>query len=175
MKNLKANNKISSELIYRGADTLIILGILVLASLHSNNYNIQGYLIVGLGASLLFGLIGRFTDIYTSWSGRPFFRDEVIRTVVTWLVTFLFLIFVIFVVKTSEEFSRFVLISWLVITPILLIVSRYALRSLQASLKRIGINNHTIVIAGITTQGLRFAEMIDSQPDSGFQIAGQGV
>lgn len=172
MENLKANNKISSELIYRSADTLIILGILVLASMRSSNYNIQGYLIVGLGAALLFGLVGRFTDIYTSWSGRPFFRDEVIRIIVTWLVTFLFLIFIIFAAKTSEEFSRFVLISWLLSTPLLLIASRYVLRSLQASLKRIGINNHNIAIAGITEQGLRFAEMIDSQPDSGFQIAG---
>ncbi|QTR47116.1 undecaprenyl-phosphate glucose phosphotransferase [Thiothrix litoralis] len=172
MENLKVDKKISSELIYRSVDTLIILGILILASLHSSDYNIQGYLIVGLGASLLFGLVGRFTDIYTSWSGRPFLRDEVIRIIVTWLVTFLFLIFIIFAVKTSEEFSRFVLISWLFITPLLLISSRYVLRSLQASLKRIGINNHNIAIAGITEQGLRFADIINSQPDSGFQIAG---
>ncbi len=172
MENLKVNNKISAELIYRSTDTLIILGILLLASLHSSTYNIQGYLILGLGASLLFGLIGRFTDIYASWSGRPFFRDEVIRLIVTWLVTFLFLIFIIFVAKTSEEFSRVVLIGWLFITPVLLIGSRYALRILQASLKRIGLNNHSIAIAGITKQGLHFAQMIDSQPHSGFQIAG---
>ncbi|SEA56628.1 putative colanic acid biosysnthesis UDP-glucose lipid carrier transferase [Thiothrix caldifontis] len=172
MENLKTNNKISAELIYRGTDTLIILGIVILASLHSSTYNIQGYLSIGLGTSLLFGLVGRFTDIYTSWSGRPFFRDEVIRLIVTWLVTFLFLIFIIFAAKTSEEFSRFVLIGWLFITPLLLISSRYALRNLQASLKRIGINNHSIAIAGITQQGLHFAQMIESQPDSGFQIAG---
>ena len=146
MENLKVDNKISAELIYRGTDTLIILGILVLASMHSSHYNIQGYLALGLGASLLFGLVGRFTDIYTSWSGRPFFRDEVIRLIVTWLVTFLFLIFIIFAAKNSEEFSRFVLIGWLFITPVLLISSRYALRSLQASLKRIGLN---ITEAGI--------------------------
>ncbi|WP_308873708.1 undecaprenyl-phosphate glucose phosphotransferase [Thiothrix subterranea] len=172
MEHLKVNNKISAELIYRSTDTLIILGILLLASLHSSTYNIQGYLIIGLAASLLFGLIGRFTDIYTSWSGRPFFRDEVIRLIVTWLVTFLFLIFIIFVVKTSEDYSRFVLISWLFVTPVLLISSRYALRILQASLKRIGLNNHSIAIAGITKQGLHFAQMIDSQPHAGFQIAG---
>lgn len=172
MENLKTNNKISAELIYRGTDTLIILGIVILASLHSSTYNIQGYLSIGLGTSLLFGLVGRFTDIYTSWSGRPFFRDEVIRLIVTWLVTFLFLIFIIFAAKTSEEFSRFVLIGWLFITPLLLISSRYALRNLQASLKRIGINNHSIAIAGITQQGLHFAQMIENQPDSGFQIAG---
>ncbi|EIJ36640.1 undecaprenyl-phosphate glucose phosphotransferase [Thiothrix nivea] len=172
MQNLKANNKISSELIYRGTDTLVIMGILLLASIYSRAYNMEGYLAIGLGATLLFGFVGRFTDIYASWSGRPFFRDEVIRIVVTWLSTFLFLIFTIFAAKVSEQFSRFVLISWLLLTPVLLIACRYALRSLQAALKRIGINNRAIAIAGITEQGLHFAQMIESQPDSGFQIAG---
>lgn len=172
MKNLKVNNKLSAELVYRGADTLIILGILILASAYSHAYNMEGYLAASLGASLLFGFIGRFTDIYVSWSGRPFLRDEGIRILVTWLVTFLFLVFAIFVTKTSTQFSRFVLLSWLFVTPVLLITSRYALRSLLASLKRIGINNHTVAIAGVTEQGLRFAEMIDRQPDSGFQVAG---
>jgi putative colanic acid biosynthesis UDP-glucose lipid carrier transferase len=172
MDNIKVDKKISSELIYRTADTLIILGILILASLYSKAYNIDGYLAAGFGASLLFGMVGRFTDIYTSWSGRPFFRDEVIRLIVTWLTTFLFLIFVIFAAKTSGQFSRFVLISWLFVTPVLLIVNRYALRTLQASLKRVGINNRTVAIAGITEQGIRFAEALEKQPDSGFQIAG---
>ncbi len=172
MENIKVDKKISSELIYRSTDTLIILGILILASLYSQAYNIDGYLAAGLGASLLFGLVGRFTEIYTSWSGRPFFRDEVIRLIVTWLATFLFLIFVIFAAKTSGQFSRFVLISWLFVTPVLLIANRYLLRTVQANLKRVGINNRTIAIAGITEQGLRFANAVENQPDSGFQIAG---
>jgi putative colanic acid biosynthesis UDP-glucose lipid carrier transferase len=172
MEHLKVDKKISAELIYRTTDTIIILGILILASMYSHTYNMEGYLSAGLGASLLFGLVGRFTDIYTSWSGRPFFRDEVIRLLVTWLTTFMLLVFFIFTAKTSEQFSRFVLIAWLFLTPILLISSRYALRTLQASLKRIGINNRTIAIAGITEQGLRFAQAIENQPDSGFQIAG---
>jgi putative colanic acid biosynthesis UDP-glucose lipid carrier transferase len=172
MDNIKVGKKISSELIYRTTDTLIILGILILASLYSRAYNMDGYLAAGLGASLLFGLVGRFTDIYTSWSGRPFFRDEVIRIIVTWLITFLFLIFAIFTSKTSGQYSRFVLISWLFITPFLLISNRYMLRSVQATLKRIGINNRTVAIAGITEQGIHFAETLSKQPDSGFQIAG---
>ncbi|MEB4589565.1 undecaprenyl-phosphate glucose phosphotransferase [Candidatus Thiothrix sp. Deng01] len=172
MENLKANNKISSELIYRTTDTLIIMGILLLASLYSRTYNMEGYLAVALGGALLFGFVGRFSDIYTSWGGRPFLRDEVIRLVMTWLITFLFLIFFIFALKISEQFSRFILISWLLLTPLLLIGNRYALRSLQRSLKRIGLNNRTIAIAGITEQGLHFAEMLEKQPESGFQIAG---
>ncbi|MBU0653753.1 MAG: undecaprenyl-phosphate glucose phosphotransferase [Gammaproteobacteria bacterium] len=174
MDNIKVDNKISSELIYRSTDTLMILGVLILGSLYSDayTYNMDGYLAAGLGASLLFGLVGRFTDIYTSWSARPFLRDEVIRLVVTWLITFLSLVFVIFAAKASNEFSRFVLISWLFITPTLLVVSRYTLRSMLASLKRVGLNNRTIAIAGISEQGLRFAETLGSQPESGFQIAG---
>lgn len=172
MESLKAGNSISSELIYRSADTLVILGIMILASIYSRAYNIEGYLAAGLGASMLFGLIGRFTDIYTSWGGRPFLRDEGIRIVITWLLTYMTLIFVIFTAKTSEQFSRFVLISWLFVTPLLLVTSRYLLRSLQAALKRVGINNRTIAIAGITEQGLRFAQSLENQPASGLQIAG---
>jgi putative colanic acid biosynthesis UDP-glucose lipid carrier transferase len=172
MDKTKVDKKISSKLIYRTTDTLIILGILILASLYSKAYNIDGYLAAGFGASLIFGMVGRFTEIYTSWSGRPFFRDEVIRIIVTWLTTFLFLIFVIFSAKSSGEFSRFVLISWLFVTPVLLIASRYSLRTMLASLKRIGINNRTVAIAGITEHGIRFAEALEKQPDSGFQIVG---
>ena len=172
MENMKVGNRLSSELIYRSTDTVIILGILILASVYSLAYNMEGYLTAGLGASVLFGLIGQFTGIYVSWSGRPFLRDEVFSLVVTWLATFLLLIFIIFAVKTSEQFSRVVLIGWLVLTPILLFSSRYALRSLQANLKRIGFNNRTIAIAGITQHGVQFAQSVEQQPDSGFQIAG---
>ncbi len=174
MENVKVGKKISSELIYRSTDTLVILGVLILGSLYSDaySYNMDGYLAAGFGASLLFGLIGRFTDIYTSWSARPFLRDEVIRLIVTWLSTFLTLVFVIFAAKTSEQFSRFVLINWLLTTPVVLIANRYLLRSMLASLKRIGLHNRTVAIAGITEQGLRFAEALENQPEAGFQIAG---
>ncbi|MEZ5536002.1 MAG: undecaprenyl-phosphate glucose phosphotransferase [Thiolinea sp.] len=166
------DKKISSELIYRSTDTLVILSIVLLASLYSSSYNLEGYLAAGLGASLIFGLVGRFTDIYTSWSGRPFFRDEIMRLIVTWLTTFFALVFVIFISKTSEQFSRLILVSWLFLTPALLILNRYLLRSLLSSLKRLGIHNYNIAILGITPSGLKFAKSIQNQPESGLQIAG---
>ncbi len=170
--NSMVDKKISSELIYRSTDTLIILSIVLLASLYSHEYNLEGYLAAGLGASLIFGLVGRFTDIYTSWSGRPFFRDEAMRAVVTWLTTFFLLVFIIFASKTSDQFSRVVLIGWLFSTPLLLITSRYLLRTLLAHLKRLGIHNHNIAIVGVTEAGLKFANAIQSQPESGLQVAG---
>ncbi|MGB0848610.1 MAG: undecaprenyl-phosphate glucose phosphotransferase [Thiolinea sp.] len=166
------DKKISSELIYRSTDTLVILSIVLLASLYSSTYNLEGYLAAGLGGSLIFGLVGRFTDIYTSWSGRPFFRDEVMRLIVTWLTTFFILVFVIFAAKTSEQFSRLILISWLILTPALLILNRFLLRTLLSHLKKLGIRNHNIAIVGITDAGLKFAQAIQSQPESGLQIAG---
>ncbi len=166
------DKKISSELIYRSTDTLIILSIVLLASLYSSDYNLEGYLATGLGAGLIFGLVGRFTDIYTSWSGRPFFRDEAMRIVVTWLSTFFILVFIIFAAKTSAQFSRIVLIGWLFSTPVLLIINRYLLRTLLAHLKRMGIHNHNIAIVGVTESGLKFANAIQKQPESGLQVAG---
>ena len=128
------DKKISSELIYRSTDTLAILSIVLLASIYSDSYNLEGYLAAGLGASLIFFLVGRVTDIYTSWSSRPFFRDEVMRLIVTWLTTFFILVFVIFAAKTSEQFSRLILTSWLVLAPALLIFNRYVLRTLLSHL-----------------------------------------
>lgn len=91
------------------------------------------------------------------WS--PFLRDEAIRIIVTWLITFLFLIFVIFQQKPLEQFSRVVLdCSWLFVTPTLLIASvtayvRYA--------QNVFINR-TIAIAGITEQAVQFADSIEN-------------
>ena len=152
---------------------MAILSIVLLASIYSDSYNLGGYLTAGLGASLIFvGLVGRFTDIYTSWSGRPFFRDEVMRLIVTWLTTFFILVFVIFASKTSEQFSRLILISWLVLAPTLLILNRYLLRTLLSHLKKLGIRNHSIAIVGMTEAGMKFAQAIQKQPESGLQVAG---
>lgn len=166
------DKKISSELVYRSADTLSVLSIVLLAYFYPKTYDLNPYLVAGLGAALLFGFVGRFTEIYASWGGRPFMRDEGMRLVVTWLATFLLLIFIIFATKKSNEFSRLILISWLFITPIALISSRYILRGLQSALKTLGLNNRSIAIAGVTRQSLRFAQTVDSHPEMGLQIAG---
>ena len=57
---------ISSELIYRTTDILVILFTLFLGSPYTNFYNLEGYIIAGLSAVVIFGWVGRFTDIYTS-------------------------------------------------------------------------------------------------------------
>ncbi len=162
---------ISSELIYRTVDILIILLTLFLGSPYTNFYNADGYLIAGLIAVVIFGLVGRFTDIYTSWSGRPL-RDEAIRIVVAWLLTFLSLIFIAFLTKTSEQFSRVVLIAWLVVTPIFLILARFLLRLIFAHLRRLGVNNRTVAIVGMTQNGFHFARDLENKPEFGYNVVG---
>ena len=144
---------ISSELIYRTVDILIILFTLFLGSPYTNFYNLEGYIIAGLSAIVIFGLVGRFTDIYTSWSGRPL-RDEALRITVAWLITFLSLVFIAFVTKTTEQFSRVVLVAWLIATPVLLILARFLLRQIFAHLRRLGVNNRKVVIVGMTQKWL---------------------
>lgn len=162
---------ISSELIYRTVDILIIFLTLFLASLYTNFYNTEGYLIAGLSAVVIFGLVGRFTDIYTSWSGRPL-RDEALRTLIAWLLTFLSLIFIVFLTKTSEQFSRVVLIAWLIVTPILLIFARFLLRLVFAHLRRLGVNNRTVAIVGMTQNGFHFARDLENKPEFGYNVVG---
>ncbi len=165
------DKRISSELIYRSTDNLTILFVLSLGVFYTKFYNLNSYVIAGLCAVILFGLISRFTEIYTSWSARPL-RDEAVRVIITWTLTFLSLIFIAFITKTSEQFSRIVLISWSISTPIFIILARYALRRIFSHFKRIGVNNRTVAIVGITDNGLRFAHDLENKPEYGYHVAG---
>lgn len=165
------DKRISSELIYRSTDNLTILFALSLGAFYTNFYSLNSYIIAGLSAVILFGLISRFTEIYTSWSGRPL-RDEAIRVVITWTLTFLCLIFIAFATKTSDHFSRLVLVSWSITTPVLILLARYALRKIFSHFRRIGINNRTVAIVGITENGLRFARDLEKRPEYGYHVAG---
>ncbi len=165
------DKRISSELIYRSTDNLTILLTLSLGAFYTKLYSLNSYIIAGLSAVILFGLISRFTEIYASWSGRPL-RDEAIRIFITWTLTFFSLILIAFISKTSEDFSRLVLISWAIATPVLLILSRYTLRKIFSHLRRIGINNRTVAIVGITENGLRFARDLENRPEYGYHVAG---
>lgn len=164
--------RINSEIIYRSVDILVILATLYIASFYSGGYNASGYILAGLLASLLFGLVGRFTEIYSSWGGRSFLRDESVRVIATWLITFMFLIFAAFATKSTTEFSRVVLASWLFVTPVLLTLTRQLLRKIFGHLKRLGINNRKVVIAGLTEHGLQFAHDLESDIDGGYHVAG---
>ncbi len=165
------DKKISSELIYRTIDIFIILVTLFVGSPYTNFYNVEGYLIAGMSAVMLFSFVGRLMDIYTSWSGRPL-RDEAVRVSMTWLITFLSLVFIAFVTKTSEQFSRVVLLAWLVITPMLLVLARYMLRLIFAHFRRLGLNNRTVAIVGMTQHGLHFARDLENNPDYGYHVVG---
>jgi len=165
------DKRISSELIYRLVDILVILMPLILGALYTNFYNAQGYLVAGLSAVVLFGLYGRFTEIYTSWGGRPI-HDEAGRIIAAWLLTFLSMVFIAFISKTSEQFSRVVLLAWLLTTPIVLILARLVLRQFFSHLKRLGLNNRSVAIVGMTENGLRFARELENNPDFGYRIAG---
>ncbi len=165
------DKKISSELIYRSTDNLTILFVLSLGVFYTKFYNLNSYIIAGLCAVILFGVISRFTEIYTSWSGRPL-RDEAVRVIITWTLTFLSLIFIAFMTKTSEQFSRIVLVSWSISTPIFIILARYGLRKIFSHFRRIGLNNRTVAIVGITENGLRFAHDLENKPEYGYHVAG---
>jgi putative colanic acid biosynthesis UDP-glucose lipid carrier transferase len=165
------DKRFSSELIYRSADNLIILFVLSLGAFYTHLYNLNSYVIAGLCAVILFGVIGRFTEIYTSWSGRPL-REEAIRVFITWILTFLSLIFITFMTKTSEEYSRIVLVFWSISTPLFIILARLGLRKIFSHFRQIGLNNRTVAIVGITENGLRFAQDLENRPEYGYHVAG---
>jgi hypothetical protein len=78
----------------------------------------------------------------------------------------------LFVFKVSEKYSRFVLISWFIITPMVLFLLHAAARKILCIIRARGFNLRKAVIVGDGDLGLSLARYIKGIPWSGIKILG---
>jgi exopolysaccharide biosynthesis polyprenyl glycosylphosphotransferase len=109
--------------------------------------------------------------LYQPWRGVAFYR-EFLAIVKAWVVILGLVFFALFLTKTSEQFSRRVLLSWAVIGPGavygLHVLARYFLRMIRKK----GYNVRKAVIVGAGDLGFRFARYLEHIPWSGIRIQG---
>lgn len=86
-------------------------------------YESLPYQDVALIAIIFFFLIAEFTSTFQS-SYLENYADIVGKVVFAWVLTCIALFFIAFITKTSEEFSRLTILSWLLVTPVLLTMER---------------------------------------------------
>lgn len=94
------------------------------------------------------------------------------QILVGWGFVSTFLLFLGFLTQTTQAFSRILICTWLIATPLLLLLVhayvRYLLRRLQAS----GQSSKRAVIAGTGKLGGLLAEQIGKSPEIGIQLCG---
>jgi putative colanic acid biosynthesis UDP-glucose lipid carrier transferase len=95
------------------------------------------------------------------------------KVIYAWVLTCIALIFTAFITKTSGEFSRLVISSWLITTPVLLTIEQIfifvVLRRLRANIS----NTRSYAILGGSTSSHSLPKKIEGLSWTGLQLAGQ--
>lgn len=120
--------------LFRAMDILLILSALYLSALMLGVSWHDYFTIAGCIAILIYIITAEMTALYASWRLGSLF-DENKQVIITWLAVVFVLLVIAYSTKTSAIYSRRVLLTWMIVTPIILsifrIIARQVLRELR--------------------------------------------
>lgn len=119
-----------------------------------SRYTVAG--ILGMG---LFFVIGQFVDVYRVRRGSSVFH-EFLQLSLVWMGVLLVILLVGYVSKSSEVYSRRVILSWIATTPLILVIWHSVVHYALAVLRRNGINTCKVAIVGARDLGAEFARTL---------------
>jgi putative colanic acid biosynthesis UDP-glucose lipid carrier transferase len=122
-------------------------------------------------AIVTFQVMAEAHGLYRSWHGVPV-RREVVTMLVAWGLSIPVLLFLAFVTKTSQAYSRSIALVWFFGTAMTLTVWRLAMRTMLYELRKRGGNTRAVAIAGATEIALSLAKTIFEEPYSGMRLVG---
>lgn len=131
----------------------------------------QFYWTLAVVAACFFYLSARHLKLYRSFRFDGFFVPMQ-SVLLTWLVTVIALLLMGFIFKYTAYFSRIVLLTWVVITPIGLIMARLVIKSLLCRYRLFGRNSRHIVILGDSPQSQLLIKEIKDNPWMGIHVVG---
>ncbi len=133
---------------------------------HVNSF----HLYMGLGALVIFQMIGGITDFYRSWRGIKL-RSEIILVLKNWTLSLLLtsgiLSFFPFFDIKFKIFSQ-----WYIIVCIGLVVCRILIRTVIGMIRHRGYNIRNVAIVGNSQTGAELASNLLDAPWLGFNIIG---
>ena len=126
---------------------------------------------LALLAFLLSFLTFHYSGLYRPWRGQNYFR-ELKSILAGWLAMVGLILLLLFVFKVAQRYSRVVLMSWFIITPIILFLLHAIVRKILCKIRARGKNMRSAVIVGAGDSGLSLARYINEIPWSGIKILG---
>ncbi len=122
-------------------------------------------------AALCFYVVGQARGIYGSWRISTI-KSEFGEIILVWMAAFALVLALAYVTKTSANFSRRVVLTWLVLSPSLLVAARLSVRMLLHELRRRGRNTRSVAIVGTSRVARQMVEKINAMPGAGFVFKG---
>ena len=157
--------------IQRMLDGLLITGVYCATYMsHGGTINAQ-HMLAAVSAVLIFLIFAEMNGLYKSWRTSPQ-SDEIRVLITTWAMLAAALLLVAFATKTSEMFSRLVVITWLIAAPLSLIALRMIRRGVLSQIRRHGANTRSVAIVGNNSIGHRLIKPFDATPWAGLVVKG---
>jgi len=158
-------------LIYQIIDISIIVACLVLIIMgHGFAWQDRHSLAV-LVVVCFFLFFTRRNNIYQSWRSETV-SQELLPLWLSWIAAACGLLLLVFMLKTSTDYSRVVVLTWLILAPLLLSFWRLIVRASLYYLRSHGYNSRQVAIVGVNESGLRLAQMIQTERWMGFNLVG---
>ncbi|GAL11898.1 capsular polysaccharide synthesis enzyme CpsA sugar transferase [Vibrio astriarenae] len=165
-KGLIRSHETGFTFVYRLVDIVLVICTLFFLNEAYLSAFTKDYLLVGALGTFTYFLLGESSHLYRSWRTTTL-KAHILNTLLCWFTAAVCIVTVLYFTKSSENFSRIVLGGWFVLTPILLVFWRIALRLfLQAARKR-GFNARRAIIVGHTAQGIALAQELESHSHHG--------
>lgn len=155
----------------RVTDALWVVGCFwFLTIFYDVTFNDRLGIVVACGAGL-FVFLAEVNDLYRSWRGAPLWQEG-IRLWWVWLGVVLGLLFLAYATKSSAEYSRRVVLTWFIFTPLILTIWRSFLHLFVGHLRQRGINTCVVAIVGAREIGVKLANTIENAPWMGLDAIG---
>lgn len=126
----------------------------------------DAYQYLGVISVALYLLVANFRSVYRSARLEGYFKIAQ-KIIGSWLIVFFLLVALAFLTKSSNIFSRVIISSWLVLTPVLLIAERLVIFFILRFMRAQGSNARTYIIFGSKENGDSLQRKISQTPWTG--------
>ncbi len=152
-------------------ETVGIIGALKISTLVRGAEFDSQYALLGITGAVLFLVFAELFGLYHSWRTKTIL-EECSSVFLTWALVLGLLIIGFFFLKSAEEFSRIVIVTWGLAVPCLLWLARACGRLWLKRLRIVGRNTRTAALAGLSPAADRMYRQINRSPWMGFRLLG---
>lgn len=148
---------------------IIVVSLWVFAGLYGVAFS-DAYVSLSIIVFLLYFIISDKWDSQL-WSRNDIWRGSR-KILFSWLFMFSIVLFVGYVTKNSAEYSRALLLTWFILTPIVLLLAEGIFWMLMNKVMMTGQAGRTAVIAGINSLSRQLVHRIPDHPHLGLSFKG---
>jgi len=152
-------------------DCLLVVVILwILAKVHEVPWS-EGYLYLVVGSFILSFFSFCSVKLYRPWRGIKLYK-ELFIILKAWMMFAGIILSLFFLLKISNQYSRVVIISWLLVSPFAIFLVHLIMRKLLGILRKQGKNLRYAVIVGAGDLGVKLAKHVKDIPWAGIKVTG---